>query len=117
MGKSRFLIGIAAAAVLAAAAAFFVSGTPDLAPQSTFLMLDGSKRTTADLKGQVTLVNFWATSCTTCVAEMPQIIATYDKYRSKGFNTVAVAMSYDPPSYVVHYTQTRKLPLAVALDY
>jgi peroxiredoxin len=102
--------------VLAAAAAFFVSGPGEAAPQSTFLMLDGSKRTTADLKGQVTLVNFWATSCTTCVAEMPQIVATYDKYRDKGFNTVAVAMSYDPPSYVVHYTQTRKLPFAVAID-
>jgi len=116
MGKSKWLIGIAAAVVLAASAAFFVSGGGEPAPQSTFLMLDGSKRTTADLKGEVTLVNFWATSCATCVAEMPQIIATYDKYRGKGFNTVAVAMSYDPPSYVVHYSQSRKLPFSVALD-
>ncbi|MEN9539609.1 MAG: hypothetical protein RLZZ126_1844, partial [Pseudomonadota bacterium] len=70
------------------------------APQSSFVLLDGSRRTTADLQGKVTLVNFWATSCTTCVAEMPKIIATYDKYKARGYDTLAVAMSYDPPAYV-----------------
>jgi peroxiredoxin len=115
MRKSKLLIGIIAAA-LTAGTASLVGCSSDTAPQSTFVMLDGSKRTTADLKGQVTLVNFWATSCTTCVAEMPQIVATYDKYRGKGFNTVAVAMSYDPPSYVVNFAQTRKLPFSVAID-
>jgi peroxiredoxin len=64
----------------------------------------------------VTLVNFWATSCTTCVAEMPKIVATYDKYKSRGYDTLAVAMSYDPPSYVVNYAKTRKLPFQVAID-
>jgi peroxiredoxin len=62
------------------------------------------------------LVNFWATSCTTCVAEMPQVIATYNQFKAQGFDTVAVAMSYDPPSYVVNYAQTRALPFKVAID-
>ena len=86
------------------------------APASTFVLLDGSSQTTADMKGKVTLVNFWATSCTTCVAEMPQIVATYDKYKDKGYDTIAVAMQYDPPSYVVNFAQTRKLPFKVAID-
>lgn len=86
------------------------------APESTFVLLDGSKTRTADFKGQVTLVNFWATSCVTCVAEMPQLIATHEKYAAKGFDTVAVAMSYDPPSYVVNYAETRQLPFKVAID-
>ena len=90
--------------------------SPQLAPRSTFVLLDGSKQTTADFKGKVTLVNFWATSCVTCVAEMPKIISTYNKYHAKGYDTVAVAMSYDPPSYVVNYAQSRALPFKVAID-
>jgi peroxiredoxin len=86
------------------------------APQSTFVLLDGSRQTTQDLRGKVALVNFWATSCTTCVAEMPEIVATYDKFKDRGFETLAVAMSYDPPSYVVNFTETRKLPFKVAID-
>ena len=110
---------LAAGALVAGAAVGAVvvlgSGTSQ-APQSTFVLLDGSQQTTADLKGKVALVNFWATSCTTCVAEMPEIVATYDKYKGQGFETLAVAMSYDPPSYVVNFTETRKLPFKVAID-
>ena len=112
----RILYGAAAAAVLAIGVAAYLGSAGDSAPQSTFVLLDGSSKSTADLKGRVTLVNFWATSCTTCVAEMPKIIATLDKYQGKGYDTVAVAMSYDPPSYVVNYAQTRKLPFKVAID-
>lgn len=86
------------------------------APQTTMVLLDGSKITTDSMKGKVTLVNFWATSCTTCVAEMPQVIATYKQFAPKGFDTVAVAMRYDPPSYVLNYAQTRALPFKVAID-
>src|SRR5688500_12379585 len=114
--NKKILVGVAAAALLATGVAVYVSTGSTAAPASTFVLLDGSSKSTADLKGQVTLVNFWATSCTTCVAEMPKLVATYDKYHPKGFDTVAVAMSYDPPSYVVNYAQTRKLPFKVAID-
>lgn len=86
------------------------------APESSFVLLDGSKKITADMKGKVTLVNFWATSCVTCVAEMPKLIATHNKYKSRGYDTLAVAMSYDPPSYVVNFAETRQLPFNVAID-
>ncbi len=86
------------------------------APESKFVLLDGSSQTTQQLRGKVTLVNFWATSCTTSVAEMPEIVATYDKYKSRGFETLAVAMQYDPPAYVVNFAETRKLPFKVAID-
>jgi len=86
------------------------------APASSFVLLDGSQLSTTDLQGKVTLVNFWATSCTSCVAEMPELVATYDKYQARGYDTLAVAMSYDPPAYVVNFAQSRKLPFKVALD-
>ena len=112
----KVVYGAAVAAVLAIGVAVYMGSAGESAPQSTFVLLDGSSKTTADLKGRVTLVNFWATSCTTCVGEMPKIVGTYDKYHAKGFDTLAVAMSYDPPSYVVNYAQTRKLPFRVAID-
>ena len=107
-----------AAAALGALGAFGLAGCSgrDPAPESTFVLLDGSKATTADLKGKVTLVNFWATTCVTCVKEMPSIIATYKKYQDRGFETVAVAMEYDPPAWVLNFSQSRQLPFKVALD-
>lgn len=92
------------------------SSEPRPAPPSQFVLLDGSAVRTADLRGKVALVNFWATSCTVCVAEMPRIVQTYRTFAPRGFETVAVAMHYDPPSYVVHYAQTRQLPFKVAID-
>ena len=107
---------VASALVLGILAGITGCGGAQAAPESTFVLLDGSKQTSADLKGKVTLVNFWATSCVTCVAEMPKIISTYNKYHSQGYDTLAVAMSYDPPSYVVNFAETRKLPFKVAID-
>ena len=77
---------------------------------------DSSKQYTADFKGKVTLVNFWATSCVTCIAEMPKLVETHQKYKAKGYETLAVAMDYDTPAYVVHFAKTRELPFKVAID-
>jgi peroxiredoxin len=112
---------LATVAMLAAAAAagwlaFGRSATHEPAPQVSYTLLDGQTLSTDQLKGQVVLVNFWATSCTTCVAEMPEIMATYEKYKGRGYQTVAVAMAYDPPAYVANFAQTRKLPFGVAID-
>lgn len=89
-------------------------GTP--APNVAYTLLDGSKTSTDELRGKVVLVNFWATDCVTCVKEMPQIVATHEKYKARGYETVAVAMSYDPPAYVINFAQSRKLPFGVAID-
>ncbi|QKO23190.1 TlpA disulfide reductase family protein [Rhodoferax sp. BAB1] len=114
MKRSLYLAAVVAIAV----AGWLLLRTPGFgpAPDSAFVLLDGSQQKTADFRGKVVLVNFWATSCTSCVAEMPKLVATYDKYRELGYDTVAVAMSYDPPSYVVNFSQTRKLPFKVAID-
>jgi len=91
-------------------------GSRDPAPASRFLLLDGSTLDSTTLKGKVTLVNFWATTCTSCVAEMPELIRTHQKFQPRGFETVAVAMSYDPVEWVLNFSQSRQLPFKVALD-
>jgi len=86
------------------------------APDVGYTLLDGRQSTTRHLRGKVVLVNFWATSCTTCVHEMPQIVATHEKFKARGYETLAVAMSYDPPAYVINFAETRKLPFGVVID-
>ena len=118
MSTKKILIILVLAALAVAAALFLTMGSSSrqAAPDLTYVNLKGEKITSASLRGKVYLVNFWATSCTTCVAEMPDLIRTYDKFHSKGLEFVAVAMRYDPPNYVINFTETRALPFHVALD-
>lgn len=88
----------------------------ELAPKLDFTNLKGEKITAQSLNNKIYIVNFWATSCTTCIAEMPDMIATYQQFHPKGLEFIAVAMSYDPPNYVVNFTETRQLPFDVVLD-
>jgi peroxiredoxin len=97
-------------------AAYFSLNQRSSAPEVTFLSIKGEKISPESLRGKVVMVNFWATSCTTCVGEMPKMVETYNKYKSQGLEFVAVAMSYDPPNSVVNYAETRQLPFKVALD-
>jgi peroxiredoxin len=114
-GRARW-IALAAVLAVVAVAAYFAMGTSRRAPEATFTLLSGQKISTGDLKGKVYLVNFWATDCTTCVQEMPNMVKTYDRFKGRGLEFVAVAMQYDAPMYVMNFSQTRKLPFKVAMD-
>jgi peroxiredoxin len=109
-------VALALAVSVIAIAGYFALGTSQRVPDATFTLLSGQKVSTADLKGKVYLVNFWATSCTTCMHEMPQMVDTYNKFKGRGLEFVAVAMNYDAPMYVANYAQTRQLPFKVAMD-
>ncbi|OJA86872.1 TlpA disulfide reductase family protein [Burkholderia ubonensis] len=112
----RYVAAVAVVAAIAVAGFFAFNGKSS-APDATFTLLSGQKISTAsDLKGKVYLVNFWATSCATCMQEMPQMVETYNRFKGQGLEFVAVAMNYDPPMYVANYAQTRQLPFKVALD-
>jgi peroxiredoxin len=117
-GKSPLrYIAMAVVAGVIACTGYFAFGGQQHAPDATFTLLSGQKISTAgDLKGKVYLVNFWATSCETCMHEMPEMINTYNRFKGRGLEFVAVAMNYDAPMYVANYTETRKLPFKVAMD-
>lgn len=106
----------AAVVALAVAVTGWMALSRDEAPAVDYVLLDGRKENFTDLRGKVVLVNFWATSCVTCVKEMPDLIDTYRQYRERGLDMVAVAMSYDPPAYVSNFAQSRQLPFKVAID-
>jgi peroxiredoxin len=86
------------------------------APDATFVSLTGERITTQSLRGKVVMVNFWSTSCTTCLHEMPKMVETYNQFKGQGLEYLAVAMQYDAPNYVIDYMQTRQLPFKVAYD-
>jgi peroxiredoxin len=105
------------AAVLALAGIGYASLSSNVpAPEVTFISIDGEKISTQNLRGKVVMVNFWATSCVTCVKEMPAMVDTYNKFKGQGLEFIAVAMKYDRPDYVLNFTETRQLPFKVALD-
>lgn len=106
---------VAVALAIVGALAYTLMQKP-VAPTVTFTTLEGKPISLESLRGKVVLVNFWATSCPGCIKEMPGMVETYQQYKNKGFEIVAVAMSYDPPNYVLNFVQTRQLPFPVALD-
>jgi len=86
------------------------------APEVVFSTIEGKKISMSSLKGQMVLVNFWATDCPGCIAEMPKLVETYNKYHSKGLELIAVAMPEDQASQVLNYAQKNKLPFPVMHD-
>ena len=86
------------------------------APNVTYAPLIGTPLSMRELRGKVVLVNFWATTCTICAAELPEVISTYQTYAPRGLEIIAVAMSYDPAWLVAEYATKKKLPFKVALD-
>ncbi|SNR88463.1 Peroxiredoxin [Methylobacillus rhizosphaerae] len=86
------------------------------APDISFVTLEGKTLPMSSLQGKMVLVNFWATDCPGCIAEMPGLIETYQQYKDKGFEVIAVAMSYDGIQQVTNYSQNNALPFPVAHD-
>lgn len=115
--KSRIRIAaLALIGIAIAAGTWLALIQKSVAPEVRFMTIKGEAVTPADLRGKVVLVNFWATDCVPCVREMPRMVETYNKYRAQGFETIAVAMSYDPPNHVLDYSEKNALPFKVALD-
>lgn len=116
LARETIIAGVGAAALASAVLLGLSPNAPARVPDVTLTTIQGEKLTAAELRGKVVLVNFWATSCVTCVKEMPKLVATYRKHRDRGFETIAVAMSYDPPNYVLRYAEKNALPFKVVLD-
>jgi thiol-disulfide isomerase/thioredoxin/ribosomal 50S subunit-associated protein YjgA (DUF615 family) len=60
-----------------------------------FTAVDGSEVDVAKLRGKVVLVDFWATWCGPCQAEVPNVVAAYKKYHDKGFEVVGISLDED----------------------
>jgi thiol-disulfide isomerase/thioredoxin len=81
-----------------------------------FTTIHGETISMQSLKGKVVLVSFWATNCPSCIKEMPDLIKTYNQYKNKGLEIIAVAMPYDPPLQVVNFAKQKEIPFPVMHD-
>ncbi len=95
---------------------------PRVAPQVNFLApsfslpaLDGAVVSSNDLRGRVVLVNVWATWCPPCRAEMPEIQAAYERYRSQGLVVVAINQGEDAGT-VARFAEQFDLTFPILLD-
>ncbi len=124
LGAGLVLIGIAALAVPSAAnyvnsaGADFTAAPAAVqypAPTLTLMDLHGDPHSIADYRGQVALVNLWATWCPPCKAEMPNLQDFFERYKDQGFTIIAIDDG-DPADEVSRFVQEHGLSFPIWLD-
>jgi cytochrome c biogenesis protein CcmG/thiol:disulfide interchange protein DsbE len=124
-GVGLILLGVAAFALLPKAAASLEAQTDQIssipievnynAPELSLTDIAGTPASLADYRGQVVLVNLWATWCPPCKKEMPTLQAYYETYRADGFAVIAINDG-DPAGDVVQFAKDYQLTFPVWLD-
>ena len=85
------------------------------APELTLMDTEDISRSLVDYRGQVVLINLWATWCPPCKEEMPALQSFYDKHRDDGFVVIAINDG-DPTQDVLQFVKDYRLTFPVWLD-
>ena len=85
------------------------------APELTLSDVEGVSRSLIDYRGQVVLVNLWATWCPPCKEEMPTLQAYFNKHKKQGFTIIAINDG-DPTPDVLQFVKDYALTFPVWLD-
>jgi peroxiredoxin len=85
------------------------------APELTLTDIQGITHSLADYRGQIVLVNLWATWCPPCKEEMPALESFYNQHKDQGFTVVAINDG-DPTKDVLQFVNDYNLTFPVWLD-
>jgi thiol-disulfide isomerase/thioredoxin len=88
---------------------------PKPAPTWNLEAIDGSKLRSADFAGKVQLINFWATWCPPCVAEIPGLIELQKRHEKDGLVIVGISLDQNGPEVVKSFVQKKQINYPVAL--
>jgi peroxiredoxin len=113
-GKTHWLRALVAGA-LVASTAFAGGSTRTPAPDFALASRGGGKVTLAQMRGQVVMINFWASWCGPCRQEMPLLEKMYKKYKPLGFTLVGVNVEPDP-SGADGYLKTTPVTYPILFD-
>jgi peroxiredoxin len=89
---------------------------PKTRPDIGLITIDGEELRLNSLQGRPVLVTFWATTCNSCVKEIPHLVELYDDLAPQGLEVIGIAMGYDPPNRVLAMRRARNIPYPIALD-
>ena len=113
----KIALGTAAiGAVLLALALWARDRTPDVAPDFAVPDLSGQAVRLSAYRGQVVLVNIWATWCPPCREEMPSMERLHERLKDRGFVLLAVSQDEGPVAGVKAFVDQMKLTFPVLVD-
>jgi len=100
---------------------FNISGKPRIgkgvpAPNFTLPGLDGKMVSLTDYKGEVVLLNIWATWCPPCVEEMPSMEKLHQELKDEGFEILAVSVDVSGTKAVLPFMKKHKLSFPALID-
>lgn len=105
------LVVIGGALLLISSSGGFATSAPDFEATT----LTGEPVRLSDYRGQVVMLNFWATWCPPCRAEMPGIQAAYEQRQDEGFTVLAINNA-ETPSQIQPFVQALGLNFPIVLD-
>lgn len=85
------------------------------APIFTAVNIEGKEINLVDYKGKVVLLDFWATWCEPCIAEMPNLLKVYKKYHNKGFEIIGVSLD-NSKRRLKSYLEKNNIPWVQVFD-
>ena len=87
---------------------------PEKAAQAEFKTLEGEMTKIENLKGNVLLLNLWATWCGPCRKEMPELVAMENEFKEKGFKVIGFNVDNETPEQIKPFAEDMKLNYQIA---